>query len=375
MSLLSNAPAFQLQMPNGCSNIINSICYANGNIFGIAQIASPLNGLTPTNCLLEWTSGGVLEQVASLSKPIWNGQGICWNGTNFFILGSDSDPSPSAPYHMTAYMSGFAVSYPANGQSVVQQAGELLPDATGAVPIFTGCCMAPNATNSCLVASPIDFAMTNQFVAYFDYSFTNEAEGTDAAGNTYIHNLVFDRGMQMSGDWTYGMSISNVPYGYLVGWGDVNNNWIVMQPTFGVIKTFSGALATPGSFTAQSFIGNGSGLTNLQSSNIVVSASPLTNFGAMAFGTYYTNIWGRNGHLSTTFSFSASTNINDVFYLFAPGSGCSIPPKSFSFRSGTAANNTNGTAGDYVVPSGWYFAWTNSDAGASSILTNCFTVP
>jgi hypothetical protein len=145
----------------------------------------------------------------------------------------------------------------------------------------------------------------------------------------------------------------------------ITTNWGSMGASNG---TFTGTV------TAAAFVGPGSLLTQLQSTNIAINASPLTNFGAMAFNTYYTNVWGRNGWLSTQFGIGG-TVVGEEFALFAPGSSYSIPVKYFNLKTGGSSEGTNFTFGDFLVPPGWYFAWTNNDSGQTSIVTNVFFIP
>jgi hypothetical protein len=261
----SNAPTFALQMPNGYTNLVNSICYDNaGNLFGCCEIETPIIGISPLNCLLEWTSNGTFLQAVTLSKAIWNAQGVCFNGTNFFVVGNDTaNNSPLAG--ISGGLSGFSVTYPVNGFSYVQEVGKWPVNR-----IFTGLCQVPNPTNAFLFGTAIDTqGTTTNSVVYLDYSCTNLAAGTDATGTTYIHNLELDGGGFLTGSpltENGSVTLGGLPWYAEVQLSDYLGNAIVFNPSVSTIWTSGSVLAIDAPVAAPGFGSTAAGNNSCNSS-------------------------------------------------------------------------------------------------------------
>jgi hypothetical protein len=104
--------------------------------------------------------------------------------------------------------------------------------------------------------------------------------------------------------------------------------------------------------------------------NIAWAIPVFTNFGTVAFNTYYTNTWNRISEVSVNFTLPTTGAYQDAIYLFdtnAVNAGITIPPRQISPRG--YAGGAIQTITFKLYP--WeYFSITNLDSAASSISTN-----
>jgi hypothetical protein len=262
-----------LQLPNNASNLVADICYDNGgNLWGVCccQASQPFNGITPLNCLIEWTTNGTFVQAVNLTEPVYYAQGISFNGSDFLVTGEDAKVLAAGDF------CGFSLSYPVNGVSVVQE----VMQTTGA--LVSGVTQVPNPTNSFLVAT------INSAIRFYNFSCTNLAIGIDAAGTTFIQNLLcgaitMPTGVELKEPLLYQAQFtggsSTIPsLGGIVSTGSGNRLWIAFSNNFGVnlfTGLSSGAISGTGPLNfPNGFIGNGSGLSNLNASQLTQGAVP-----------------------------------------------------------------------------------------------------
>jgi hypothetical protein len=97
-TLQSNAPSIAIVLPNGMSNVLNSITFdGQGNMWLEAQTLWYDRGLTPTNCIVEFSSRGIFLQSIPMTLPIMDAQSIMFdpydpntNQLNLYVVGYDA---------------------------------------------------------------------------------------------------------------------------------------------------------------------------------------------------------------------------------------------------------------------------------------------
>ena len=92
---LSNAPDITFTLPNGMTNGLEHLAFDGlGNIWTISQCMLWNNGLTPTNCIVEWSPSGTYIKTLGLNQMISNATTLVFGpGNALYVWGQDFSPN------------------------------------------------------------------------------------------------------------------------------------------------------------------------------------------------------------------------------------------------------------------------------------------